>query len=148
MSKYLDESGVAHMWNNTKNYVDSEVSSSGGRGGIYSTEEQQIGTWIDGKPIYRKARPISLKNNTSNQQFDIGLTDVDVVTDLRVIIRRSTTSTGWFVSNYMTTGGSVSCGIRLDYLLWVSVLTFNDIAGQPAFAIVEYTKTTDEPETT
>lgn len=128
------------------------VISDGGDGGdggasageVYSTEETRIGTWIDGKPIYRKVSSISLKNNTSDQHFDIGLTAVDTVTNLRIIIKRSTTANGWVVSNYMTGGGTITCGIRLDYLLWVSVVTFSDIAGQPAYAIVEYTKTTDE----
>lgn len=175
MAKYLDADGLQHYHESLQPSLvrgvtqaeydvlseeekrglvvitDAQPSGGGGESGgtcedVYSTEERRIGTWIDGKPIYRKVRPISLKNNTGNQQFDIGLTDVDVVTDLKVIVKMATTSTGWFVSNYMTTGGSVSCGIRLDYLLWVSVLTFNDIAGQPAFAIVEYTKTTDQPE--
>lgn len=30
MSKYLDEFGVAHMWENTKKYVNGAVSGSSG----------------------------------------------------------------------------------------------------------------------
>ena len=31
----------------------------------YSTEEQRIGTWIDGKPIYRIVASINLQNHSS-----------------------------------------------------------------------------------
>lgn len=110
---------------------------------IYSTEETRIGTWIDGKPLYRVVRPISLKNSTLNQQFDIGLTDVDTVTALRVPVKRSVLGNGWVVGNYSSGSTYLTCGIRLDHLLWVST-TFTDVSGQPAYAIVEYTKTTDQ----
>lgn len=110
---------------------------------IYSTEETRIGTWIDGKPLYRVVRPISLKSSTSTQQFDIGLTDVDTVTALRVPVKRSSLDNGWVVGNYSSGGAYLTCGIRLDHLLWVST-TFTDVSGQPAYAIVEYTKTTDQ----
>lgn len=115
---------------------------------VYSTDERRIGTWIDGKPLYRKARPISLKNNTGNQQFDIGLTDVDTVVNLRILVKRVTESSGWIVSNFWSGGGGIICGLRYDHLLWVSVDRISDIDNQPAHAIVEYTKTTDQPEVT
>lgn len=47
-------SAADNMWHN------AAVPSSGGGGGagshnnVYSTQEQIVGTWIDGKPIYRK----------------------------------------------------------------------------------------------
>lgn len=40
----------------SKKYVDEAVASvrpTGGTSEIYSTEEQRIGTWIDGKPVYQ-----------------------------------------------------------------------------------------------
>ena len=33
-----------------KDGIDYDISSSE----VYSTEEQKIGTWVNGKPIYRK----------------------------------------------------------------------------------------------
>lgn len=56
----IDLSGYA-----TTAYVDNAIANipsgkdgtgGGGSGGreVYSTEETEVGTWIDGKPIYRK----------------------------------------------------------------------------------------------
>ena len=33
---------------------DAVPQDSSGGGEVYSTEETRIGTWIDGKPLYRK----------------------------------------------------------------------------------------------
>lgn len=39
------------------------------KGEIYSTEEQRVGTWIDGKPLYRK----TIETIVNNQQQTISL---------------------------------------------------------------------------
>lgn len=43
------------------------------KGEVYSTEEQRIGTWIDGKPLYRKVLSLttpSTTNSTKIANFD------------------------------------------------------------------------------
>lgn len=37
---------------------------------IYSTEEKRIGTWIDGKPLYRKTYVVSLENSATSVIFE------------------------------------------------------------------------------
>ena len=47
-------------------------SSSGGSSEeIYSTEETRIGTWIDGKPLYRKAFIYDATGYTANKDITI-----------------------------------------------------------------------------
>ena len=51
------------------------MSSSGGASeNNYSTEEQRIGTWIDGKPLYRKVYKFDITATSTRQQivFDKG----------------------------------------------------------------------------
>lgn len=63
-----------------KNYFIKDANPGGGSGGgggnnnIYSTEEQIIGTWIDGKPIYRivSNKPINFMQATTDTQELIG----------------------------------------------------------------------------
>ena len=42
------------------------------KGEIYSTEEQRIGTWIDGKPLYRKVGTIKFTSIYSQGNFTVG----------------------------------------------------------------------------
>lgn len=68
--------------------LSTEQKGSGGGGesssGInYSTEEKEIGTWVDGKTLYEKTY-ILRENGTdkypfSTNMYDIGLTGVDFV---------------------------------------------------------------------
>lgn len=59
---FLDENGLAHFWEKVKAAIDAKLP--GGSGGeVYSTEEQRIGTWIDGKPLYRKTIEGSLSGS-------------------------------------------------------------------------------------
>ena len=45
------------------------------KGEIYSTEEQRIGTWIDGKPLYRKVyNKIALNGNETIVEATEGIT--------------------------------------------------------------------------
>lgn len=81
---YLDSTGLAHLWQGVKAALSAKQdkltgtpgqvvgfdesgkavaqsaaglgggSSGGSTGEAYSTQEQVIGTWIDGKPLYRR----------------------------------------------------------------------------------------------
>ena len=59
-----------------KAYTDSHGGGGGGGGGIhYSTDEQIVGTWIDGTPVYQVTRVLSFSRTigttwTYFQDFD------------------------------------------------------------------------------
>lgn len=44
---------------------------------VYSTTEQVVGTWIDGKPIYRKVYIFSI--TTTNSEVSIDISDTNIV---------------------------------------------------------------------
>lgn len=69
--------------------------SSGGSGEIYSIEETAIGTWIDGRTVYRKVINFSDINSTNSNGFLFyTLTDdtllINEVVESKVILRNNT----------------------------------------------------------
>ena len=58
---------------------------------IYSTNEQVIGTWIDGKPVYQRTWT-GTKNNNSDEAVISDLSNVDVLVDSRVTFKGNTGS--------------------------------------------------------
>lgn len=76
-------------------WVNGNVSGGGNTlviqdASIYSTDEQQIGVWIDGKPLYQKTIEIaSLPQNSSFQSFAHNITSIDTVAYSDVICKQS-----------------------------------------------------------
>lgn len=100
----------------------------------YSTEEQVVGTWIDGKPLYRKVVTGTTKNVVSGEiDTKIGITNVDTV------ISYSANVDGWIIT-YLTRLINMSGTLRLDIMNQGSDSGFSV---KPFKCIVEYTKTTD-----
>lgn len=143
MSKFLDEFGLARLWQNIKAYVNTHSGGSGG-GDSYSTEETRIGTWIDGKPIYRRVWSINLAEsvNTNFEVADTSAFNLDTVVTVRGVIQNYTTGPA-----YSPIPDHVASGV---IRIWVSIhnkliITNPDsrMINQPCIIILEYTKTTD-----
>lgn len=97
----------------------------------YSTEEKQIGYWIDGKPIYRKV--VEYNYATANTQVNIApnLTNPKKIINFDYIL-----DTG---SAYMKTFGSdVTCYMSNTNIVYKA----NAWTGTVRI-FIEYTKTTD-----
>lgn len=113
-------------------------SASGGSsaGEVYSTEETRIGTWIDGKPLYRRF----FQGVTSSLYENVVANDKNIATVINSFGVLNNTNNFTDVTipsaytqifHYYKTG---------DIAIWVG--SENYISKQFAFAI-EYTKTTD-----
>ena len=111
---------------------------------VYSTEEKRIGTWINGKPIYRKTYVETLssriEDNGSNTQHFIhpGITNVDDVVSmtgtidnyqLPYIFKDANTSINYYNKN----NNVIVLNIYKTY--WTE--------GTKIKLTIEYTKTTD-----
>lgn len=127
-------------------YVISDGESSGGgasAGEIYSTEEVRIGTWIDGKPIYRKVIPI---NSEIEAEFLIPVADVSALKIDTLI-----TMEGWC---HLTSHGSYRSLNSLNAVLSLNgskteiSAWFSTDYPEIMYLIIEYTRTTDEAVTT
>nr|DAS65368.1 MAG TPA: hypothetical protein [Bacteriophage sp.] len=156
--QYLDKTGLARLWNNIKAKLSNKEDSSNkvtlidststnnqypsakavkeyvDKKQTYSTDEIVVGTWIDGKPIYRKVVDIGdLPNNTSKY--------IDHNINIETPIKCSGICYNSAASMVFTLP---MCNIHiwLD-INQICVLTTVDRTNTTAKAIIEYTKTTD-----
>lgn len=124
-----------HIMN--KLYVgDNEI----GQGDVYSTEEMVIGTWIDGKPIYRKVYYYdSITFTTGEHILNIDLPNLDCACGFKYCMWYPTLNR-WYVNwdtidAHNTTITSTKC-------------TLGSGGGNTTFTrasfVFEYTKTTDK----
>lgn len=120
--------------------VGSEGSSGESEGEVYSTEEVRIGTWIDGKPIYRRVfRPDAI--GSDNVVDD--LPDVQEVVSLRGIAKLASTSGANQIVHLPFYYNVNSYAIPVyDFIKSKIVMYYNGVSN-PITITIEYTKTTD-----
>ena len=104
----------------------------------YSSNEQVIGNWIDGKPIYRKVISVGVFPNKGTISVASGLTPTNIrITNMYAV---GYTSTG----AYQATTNGYNCYVNLVANGNVNITTNEDFSGYSnGYLIMEYTKTTD-----
>ena len=119
------------------------------KGEVYSTEEQRIGTWIDGKPIYRKVVTyiptdiIGEKGKIVDIFIKHNISNFKQLCNLKCV-----TSDGYVlpISIGSDKGTNIDFGSRIAYVNSQSICLklINDTWGVRTWYItLEYTKTTD-----
>ena len=119
---------------------------------VYSTTEQRIGTWIDGKPIYRKTIPLTnlpTANNYTDTSINYSLNDITPL-NLQTIILNNW---GGYANNYVGSNSayvSVSFAVNdaLGNPIQIRVRSSLNISSHTGYATIEYTKTTDTTTST
>ena len=110
------------------------------RGEVYSTLETRIGTWIDGKPIYRRVIETTVPNATGKWLPAERVDNVDKVIRLDTFVERAD----------LTIPGNFGTHFYVGYLLKESSIGVYigsnqaDYIGRPFYAIIEYTKPTGQ----
>lgn len=117
----------------TKNYVDIANSYS-------TTETPTGGTWIDGKPIYRKVVVCDGLPNATTKTFPHNIANMDMIVDLRG--EAFVTATGEPIVILNATRPE---GLTFNIGAWtnrtdITVSTGSDRASLSANVIIEYTK--------
>lgn len=106
---------------------------------IYSTDEQVIGTWIDGKPLYMKVVNLGNLPDTSSKFVPHNISDIG-----EVIISgfgdSGTTKIPLPFANPQGAQYSVQIACNLTDII---VDTKNNYSTYTGYAILKYTKTTD-----
>lgn len=109
-------------------------------GSNYSTEEQVVGTWIDGKPIYQKTVDCGALPKNSSKEIDTGLSNV-IVVDMRGIA---------YKSSYGHTLPNPAMGNALEEWYYdystnkIVITTHEDRSSYTnVYVTLRYTKTTD-----
>lgn len=101
----------------------------------YSTEEMVVGTWIDGKPIYRKVTQVSIATNSSAWRS----TGVEIPQNIKKTIRRE------LILDFSSISPNTSFMLRYNngFVDVASINNTNVNITTNDFIVLEYTKTTD-----
>lgn len=118
----------------------------GDSGEIYSEEETVIGTWIDGKPIYRKVIRGTYSTSGTNMTVPNGNANVEQYVRLEGFVNTTENinvpiNTYSGTSTYVLAWGRTANASVPDSILFKCLHTNFD--HRPFIIIIEYTKTTD-----
>ena len=108
------------------------------------TEEQKIGTWVDGKPLYQKAvyfESLAVSTDKSVTVYH-NIENVDTIWVYDGFVRQKG-SEGGQALNYPSPWNSGSCWVFGATRTYVSNTAGADRSGFEAYVIIRYTKTTD-----
>ena len=115
----------------------------------YSTTERQVGKWIDGKPLYQKTYIISTPHANTNGTWAYSTTALGIENLDSVVY-----TNGISVSNnsiaplpYISDGGYMA-KYNINSAMQISVANNNSyINDNKIYVTIQYTKTTDQPQT-
>lgn len=130
------------VWSEYKDRVDFEkITIKNNDVFSYSTDEIKLGTWIDGKPIYRKVVIIDSIGSNVNYDvpYDIENADTIWINEACSFIKNEyeTLSVNWIYSttDYMRIWINKNLGLRVKAL--------SNLSNYSGYITIEYTKTTD-----
>lgn len=131
----VDEVAVGNIQSVTSNAVAESLSYS-------TTENLTGGTWIDGKPIYRKVIPFTI-GNSSTQYVTHNVTNYETIVGFNGYVYN--TAQGARSLDFSYYGSTTWCsGISFkatQVLLEMGSAFVGQYTGASAFIIIEYTKT-------
>lgn len=106
----------------------------------YSTKEQKIGTWVDGKTLYRKVVNFGSLPNSASKTVSTGLTNVNYISFSGL----ANNGTTYFPLNLARpiSGNNLGLGCWITNNE-ITIESANDRSSYNAYVIIEYTKTTD-----
>lgn len=109
----------------------------------YSTSEQVIGTWIDGKPLYRKTFYIPDITINTGTTIESGITNIDIVKSLDGTFKfTATNDSDLFALNYIQNNYGIAIRLKPNGKFYFERSGWQK--GDLVYLIIniEYTKTT------
>lgn len=129
-------------------WVDQTGGSSAGD--VYSTEETKIGTWIDGKPLYRKVFVVTIPSLSDNNWVALVGTTIDELDTVCYINLVDIVDQSYFSFPYVDRVYFAQVRYfkkKLSYTTGAGIC-FNgnipDLVGNTGIVVLKYTKTTDQ----
>lgn len=151
---FIQKIGVTPTDYVTEKRVEEKVSEALENvqsGEVYSTEETRIGTWIDGKPLYRKVFDVILPIANASSSVEILKYDANIERVVRLYgvatIQKQASpiphyfNSEYYVNIYYNTPSMASNPKTLRAQVGLKA------ASSPAIIFLEYTKSTDESAT-
>lgn len=125
-----------------KSYTDKKTMTGAVVPVSYSEEEQIIGKWINGKPLYQKTIEYTLNNTSTTQTINYDIENLERIHNFSTSIfddsnnnipmgYRETNGTVWF-SSYASNNHFGIVRAQATHWAWCS-----------GIAVIQYTKTTD-----
>lgn len=127
-------------WSDTKPIIDGGSSEE-----IYTTEERRIGTWIDGKPLYR----LSIETTVENPGTASAIMELPAEAEVKMFqgfAKRVDNGAIYSLPNTEPNdmGHNISCYIHNSKIMvWAGSEVATRLKNGKFWAIAEYTKTTD-----
>lgn len=109
----------------------------------YSSEEQKVGTWIDGKPLYQKTiETVSPSQGATSSIYDISDISYDTIFIKDGFLKNSDGRTP------LTLGEEIKIWINderstIPNVIRMSVSNNASYGSKPVYITIQYTKTTD-----
>lgn len=134
--------------NQSGNTIDLRLTSTGvANKNIYSTTETRIGTWIDGKPLYRKVIETTAPTVTTDgtnvfKNVPVNVNDIDYLFVEKSLLREGNSV---YIDNFSNMAGSLNFRIEANPPGKIIVMYCNNTtwSEKEVKIIVNYTKTTD-----
>lgn len=118
----------------TQNNISKDIAN-------YSLDEQCIGSWYNGKPLYEKTftltTPTSLLPTIILNMADL---NIDAITSLNGTIKKG--DDGYVLINFYYSEDNYVCTYTISKDIYISI-GHNSYSGKPCVITVQYTKTTD-----
>ena len=120
-----------------------ELSNYYNKSNIYSTNETRIGTWINGKPIYRKVINVGQPSISSGStyRYNHGISNIELIVTQRAFWVNSNSDT-YFAMPYINGATNTSIERITTSEVYIKA-TGEGWQGHTLYIILEYTKTTD-----
>ena len=127
----------------TSKIADGAVTSDKIDSATYSTSEQVVGTWINGKPLYRKIVSLGQLPNTAAKTIPHGIANIDQIILMQGYGSQASESGKYTIP--LPNGGSsaATCSLSADRTS-IYIVTQNDkTMYTESYVTLYYTKTTD-----
>ena len=105
---------------------------------VYSINETEIGTWVDGKTIYRKCFYVSSFPNNGSSLISVANLNISYVVNMYGFAQSSNTN-GFPMNVTRTDNGATAIGIWLDNGS-IKIQDGSDRSGYSGYIVIEYTK--------
>ncbi len=120
--------------------VDGEDIYVKGQNDFYSTQEQVIGTWINGKPLYRKVISTGALPNNSSKGIQHNISNIGIVKEVSGYV---TDGSAFRFINSPSANSSIGPIEGFADTTYIYLRDSANLSTFSGYAIIEYTKTTD-----
>lgn len=120
--------------------VYARGNGSGGDGTHYSTDEQVIGTWLDGSTLYRKTINFGALPNNTTKYVDPGITNMRVVHMYGTAVDSNNVTVPLIYSSPAALSNGMTLGMNANGLY---ITTGADRRTWTSYITLEYIKTSE-----